>query len=46
MPNEVKNVQNIDIQVSLPEAVSLDDWSGYVGSVYAERSCLKMANLS
>lgn len=42
MPNEVKNVQNIDIQVSLPEAVSLDDWSGYVrGAVYAEKELLE-----
>jgi len=41
-PDQVKDIQNIFIQISMPGVTSVDDWRGYVrGAVYAKKELLE-----
>lgn len=42
IPEEIRDVKNIDIQVSLPEAIPVDQWNGYArGAAYAQKEVLE-----
>ncbi|MGI6526069.1 MAG: DUF2207 family protein [Caldicoprobacterales bacterium] len=42
MPDMEMNVENVQIQISLPEAVSPEKWSGYArGAVYTQKEILE-----
>lgn len=42
MPGQGMNAQNVQIQISLPQVISVEEWSGYTrGAVYAQKELLE-----